>query len=119
MLSTVFSVAGMLETGLSLPENSLTEKLRNGMHVLGPTGSDLSTYKKDTVFAGFHYDISFLTIHGKSKFPGLYVWLRTGEKRKVSIPDGCLLLQAGKEIEYLTGGFLEAGYHEVNKQIIY
>ncbi|RKP15883.1 hypothetical protein ROZALSC1DRAFT_25931 [Rozella allomycis CSF55] len=31
----------------------------------------------------------------------------------VSIPDGYLLLQAGKQLEYLTGGCIKAGYHEV------
>jgi len=44
-----------------------------------------------------------LTIHGKSRYPGLFVWLRTGEKISVSVPEGCLLLQAGKQLEILTG----------------
>lgn len=63
--------------------------------------------------AGFHYDLNFLTIHGKSNFPGLYVWLRNGEKVPVRIPDGCLLLQSSKQLEWLTGGFFYAGFHEV------
>ena len=54
-----------------------------------------------------------MTIHGKSRFPGLFVWLRTGEKVSVSVPDGCLLLQAGKQLEILTGGEVTNGYHEV------
>jgi len=29
------------------------------------------------------------------------------------MPDGCLLLQAGKQLEYLTGGHIKAGFHEV------
>ena len=29
------------------------------------------------------------------------------------MPDGHLLLQAGKEFEYLTGGFVNCGFHEV------
>lgn len=29
------------------------------------------------------------------------------------IPDGCLLLQAGMQFEYLTGGEFLAGFHEV------
>lgn len=45
--------------------------------------------------AGFHYDLNFLTIHGKSRFPGLYIWLRDGTRVLVRVPDGCLLLQAG------------------------
>jgi len=31
----------------------------------------------------------------------------------VVVPDGCLLVQAGMEIEHLTGGYIKAGYHEV------
>ena len=62
---------------------------------------------------GFHYDLNFLTIHGKSRFPGLYVWRRDGHRVPVRVPDGCLLVQAGKELEWLTGGVVEAGFHEV------
>lgn len=66
-----------------------------------------------TVFAGFHNDLNFLTVHGKSRFPGLFIWLRDGTKVPVRIPEGCLLLQAGKQMEWLTGGAVQAGYHEV------
>ena len=31
----------------------------------------------------------------------------------VKVPDGCLLVQAGEQLEYLTGGHVVAGYHEV------
>lgn len=31
----------------------------------------------------------------------------------VSVPDGCLLVQAGKQLERLTGGHVLAGFHEV------
>lgn len=58
-------------------------------------------------------DLNFLTIHGKSNYGGLFIWLRNGEKKKVRIPDGCLLLQGGMQLEYLTGGELLAGFHEV------
>ena len=27
--------------------------------------------KKDTIFAGWHTDLNFITIHGKSNYPGL------------------------------------------------
>ena len=29
------------------------------------------------------------------------------------VPDGCLLLQVGKQLEWVTGGVLAAGFHEV------
>ena len=62
---------------------------------------------------GFHYDLNLLTIHGKSRYPGLYVWRRDGQRVPVRVPDGCLVVQAGKELEWLTGGTIQAGYHEV------
>ena len=46
--------------------------------------------------------------YGASKF-GAYVWTRDGSKRVVKIPAGCLLAQAGKQAEYLTGGHVLAG----------
>lgn len=85
----------------------------DGPHKLAPTGSDLTKYDVGTVFAGYHYDFNFLTIHGKARYPGLFAWLRTGERFTVSVPEGHLLLQAGKQFEYLTGGYINNGYHEV------
>ena len=40
-------------------------------------------------------------------------WLRDGRRVAVSIPHGCLLVQAGKQLEWLTGGAVRAGMHEV------
>jgi hypothetical protein len=95
-------------------------------------------------------DLNLLTIHGKSRYPGLFIWLRDGRRVPVVVPDGCLLLQAsaahnaranaasafasmlrhrarvrpwfshagacaqaGKQLEWLTGGHVKAGMHEV------
>ena len=44
--------------------------------MLAPTAADLQRYKKGTILAGLHYDFNFLTIHGKSRYPGLYCWTR-------------------------------------------
>ncbi len=41
----------------------------------------------------YHYDLNLLTVHGRSRFPGLFVWLRDGRKVAVRIPPGCLLMQ--------------------------
>lgn len=38
---------------------------------------------------------------------------RDGRRVPVRIPSGCLLLQAGKQLEWLTGGHIAAGFHEV------
>jgi isopenicillin N synthase-like dioxygenase len=73
--------------------------------------NDLRRTKLGEPFVGFHYDFTFITAHGKSRFPGLYIWLADGEKLKVSIPKGHLLLQAGSQLEMMTGGYILSGYH--------
>jgi len=114
MMQSIRTVAQMLAMGLDLDKEYFTNLLKGGPHLLAPTGSDLGRFNEvGTIFAGFHYDLNFLTIHGKSRFPGLYIWLRNGKKIPVRVPDGCLLLQAGKQLEYLTGGVYTAGFHEV------
>ncbi|ORZ41368.1 hypothetical protein BCR44DRAFT_1422665 [Catenaria anguillulae PL171] len=104
-------VAEVAAVGLGYEDpKAFVNKAKFGPHLLAPTGSDLARFNKlNTVFAGFHYDLNFLTIHGKSRYPGLHVWARnTGVKMSVAVPDGCLLVQAGKQIELLTGGTLAA-----------
>ncbi len=79
------------------------------------TGADLDRHNTlDMCYAGYHYDLNFLTIHGKSRFPGLFVWLRDGRRVAVKIPAGCLFIQAGKQLEWLTGGYVMAGMYEVS-----
>lgn len=85
-------------------------------HRLAPTASDLVKYgHKNQILAGFHTDLNFLTIHGRSRYPGLNIWARnTGKRIAVKIPEGnYLLVQAGKQLEHMTGGLIKAGYHEV------
>lgn len=114
MLDAIHEVVTMVAVGLDLPPSTLLDKMKFGPHLLAPTGSDFNKYDTvDTVLAGYHYDLNLLTIHGKSRYPGLYIWLRSGQRVKVCVPDGCLLVQAGKQLEYLTGGYILAGFHEV------
>lgn len=114
MTAALFSLAEMAAVGFEMPADAFTSRMQYGPHLLAPTGSDLNKHGAlGTILAGFHYDLNFMTIHGKSRFPGLSVWTRDGTRRSVSIPDGCLLVQAGKQIEYLTGGHVLAGFHEV------
>ena len=103
----------MAAYGLGLEPDTFTKKMVGGAHLLAPTGSDLIRHDVNTTLAGFHYDIAFLTIHGKSRYPGLHVWLRDWTKLQVKIPKGCLLLQAGSTFEHITGGYILGGYHEV------
>lgn len=103
----------MAAIGLGLSKDIFTNYMKGGAHLLAPTGSDLKKNDIGAVLAGFHYDIAFLTIHGKSRYPGLYVWTRDNKKMKVKVPEGCLILQAGKTFEHITGGYVLAGFHEV------
>ncbi|KAL9251413.1 hypothetical protein AKJ16_DCAP12598 [Drosera capensis] len=114
MISAIEAVSEMAAIGFGLPKDAFTSLMKQGPHLLAPTGSDLKCHGKEgTVFAGYHYDLNFLTIHGRSRFPGLNIWLRNGQKVPVKVPPGCLLIQAGKQIEWLTGGDCLAGMHEV------
>lgn len=113
LISAGTTAAEMAAVGLGLPEDTFTKRLECGAHLLAPTGSDLIRNDVGATLAGFHYDIAFLTIHGKARYPGLYVWLRNWKKVAVRIPKGCLLLQAGSQFEHITGGYVLAGYHEV------
>ena len=76
LLNAVETVAEMSAVGMGLDKNTFTRRMDGGAHLLAPTGSDLAKNEVGTIFAGFHYDIAFLTIHGKSRYPGLYVWTR-------------------------------------------
>ena len=82
----------MAAIGLGLNKDAFTSRMGGGPHLLAPTGSDLQKYDIGTTFAGFHYDLNFISIHGKSRYPGLYIWLRNMRKIAVKIPPGCLLL---------------------------
>ncbi|KAJ3694661.1 hypothetical protein LUZ60_000038 [Juncus effusus] len=114
MISAIEVVAEMAAVGFGLQKDAFTSLMNQGPHLLAPTGSDLNKHGKvGTVFAGFHYDLNFLTIHGRSRFPGLNIWIRSGQKMEVKVPLGCLLIQAGKQLEWLTGGECLAGMHEV------
>lgn len=114
MKDSVFTVSEMLARGYGMSPDTFTSKMEGGCQLLAPTGSDLSRYNTEgEILAGFHYDLSFLTIHGKSRFPGLYIWLKDGRRYSVRIPDGCLIIQAAKQLEILTGGRILAGFHEV------
>ncbi|KAK9798152.1 hypothetical protein WJX73_010774 [Symbiochloris irregularis] len=114
MLAAVEAVAELAANGLGLPAAAFTSLMEQGPHLLAPTGCNLEEYGRvGTCIAGFHYDLNFLTIHGRARFPGLFIWLRDGTRVAVKMPAGCLLLQAGKQLEWLTGGHIRAGMHEV------
>ncbi|ATY62178.1 Clavaminate synthase [Cordyceps militaris] len=116
MKSAVSTLSEMAAVGLGLPPTYFSDAGRYGPHLLAPTASDLTKYGAlDTILAGFHTDLNFLTIHGRSRYPGLNIWARnTGRRIPVRMPPGnYLLVQAGKQLEHMTGGLVKAGFHEV------
>ena len=113
LFGAITSIAEMAALGMDLEKSAFTSRMQGGAHLLAPTGSDLVKNDVGAVFAGFHYDISFMTIHGKSRYPGLYVWTRDWKKKAVKIPEGCLLIQSGTSFEHITGGYVLSGFHEV------
>ena len=76
MINACMTAAEMAALGMGLNKDTFTSKMEGGPHLLAPTGSDLTKYPVGTTFAGFHYDLNFLTIHGRSRYPGLFIWLR-------------------------------------------
>ncbi|CAK9783307.1 unnamed protein product [Cutaneotrichosporon oleaginosum] len=121
----VEGVARMVAAGLGLEERIFLDAGRYGSHLLAPTATDLDKYGElNSIYAGFHTDLNFLTIHGQSRYPGcksfegqadiVNIWARnTGKRIPAKVPEGCLLVQAGKQLEWLSGGLIKAGFHEV------
>ena len=114
LYQSVWVISKALAIGLNMHPHYFQQLLLYGPHLLAPTGTDLERFgTENTVMAGYHYDLNFLTCHGKSCYPGLFIWLKNGSRISVKIPDGCLLMQAGMQLEWLTGGYIKAGFHEV------
>ena len=76
LLDAVHQVAEMAAIGMGIDRNAFLSRMQGGAQLLSPTGSDLEKNDVGAVFAGYNFDISFLTIHGKSRYPGLYAWTR-------------------------------------------
>ena len=53
---------------------------------MSPPAVDLAGTKLGDVITGFHEDFSLVTVHGRSRYSGLYAWLLTNEKFKVKLP---------------------------------
>lgn len=115
MGSAVDTTLELLALGFGEPANLFTSLMYQGTRKLAPTGLDLVKHgKPGTVAAGFHNDLSAITIHGRSNYPGLWAWTRGWKKFAVRLPDdGCLLLQSGRVLEHLTAGRALRGFHEV------
>lgn len=114
MRDTIQTVLEMLAIGAGASPNLFTDLCRFGPHLMGPTGTDLNKYGAPGIsIAKFHYDFNILTGHGKASCPGLFVLDRKWRRMLVRLPDECFLMQAGRQLSYLTGGEIMYGFHEV------
>ncbi len=114
LLAAADATSQLAALGFGLPRAAFAGRMAHGPHLLAPTASDFSRFgAAGTVLAGYHADLNFITAHGRSRYPGLFVWTREGRRIPVKIPPGCLLLQAGLQFQHLTGGHVLAGFHEV------
>ncbi|MDO8625928.1 MAG: hypothetical protein Q7K39_00515 [Candidatus Magasanikbacteria bacterium] len=113
MLASVETIAEMLALAYNLPPNTFTKHFRYAPHLLAPNGVVLDNVTLGQIFNAFHYDFNWGTIHGAASYPGLRIWLRDWQPLVVRVPPGCLLFQVGKQLEWQSGGYLRAGFHEV------
>ena len=72
------AVSEMTALGFGLGVTTFTDKIGNGEFYVAPTGIDLRKTKPGDVLTGFHHDYDLFTIHGKSRYNGLYAWMSTG-----------------------------------------
>mgnify|MGYP001949971174 CR=1 FL=1 len=113
LLQAGLTLTEMTAIGLNLEENALKKYIENGTLYLSPPAVNLEETKLGDVITAFHRDFSLVTVHGKCRYSGLYAWLLTGEKFRVQLPQNHVLVQSGRQLEWLTGGYLQAGWHEV------
>ena len=81
-------------TGIGLGHSSLPLDWKHySSHLLAPTTLNLVKYSsEDITLAGFHTDLTFLTIHGRSLYPGLHIWAPSTRRRiPARIPPGSSL----------------------------
>jgi hypothetical protein len=107
------TITSMFEKGSGLPLGTISWKFASATHILNPSGFDLDVMGLGTVLTTIHYDMSYITVHGNSRFPVFSAWLRDGRKVDIEIPEGYLMFQAGKIFEHITGGYVLAGHHIV------
>ena len=62
-----------------------------------------------------HFDRDLITVHTRSNYPCLVVYTTEDEARRIIAkpPPGALLVQAGLQLEWLSGGYFASGLHEV------
>jgi isopenicillin N synthase-like dioxygenase len=129
------AVSEYISVGLQRPPKLLRDMLEHpdGPHCLAPTGvhlreefarknpgrvsdTDLLNWLRNERYCldGFHNDVNLITVHARANTPGLHTWSALGERYDaLTVPEGCLLVQSGRQLRHLTGGLIPAMYHEV------
>lgn len=99
MLDPLFEISRMLARGLGLDSDYFTRLMHNGHHKVAPTfASFYRDRQPHTIQAALHEDIDVFAIHAQGTHSGLFVYSETGERLRVSVPEGCLLVQAGRQL---------------------
>ena len=124
MLDPVSVVSEMLALGLGLERDYFTKLMNNGHHKVAPTfASYLDDRVPGTIQAALHQDIDVFAIHAQGTHSGLFVYTETGERLEVRVPEGCFLVQAGRQLYLkmrsmqrsgeITKKPIQPGWHEV------
>lgn len=122
MLSDTDMLLDVLAEHYGLPAKVFSTK--GGAHYVAPTGTRMNRFYVGKVVVRLHSDMGLLTGHEKSiayfsksgkiaPCGGLIVWTADGRRVRVVVPEGCRLFQAGMQLEYVTGGKIRAGMHQV------
>lgn len=122
MLSDTDLLLGALAEHYGLAPKVFSTK--GGAHYVAPTGTKMNKFYVGKVVVRLHSDMGLLTGHEKSiayfsksgrkaSCGGLIVWTKDGRKIRVVVPEGCRLFQAGMQLEYVTGGRIRGGLHQV------
>jgi isopenicillin N synthase-like dioxygenase len=129
------AVSEYISVGLQQSPRLLRDMLEHpdGPHCLAPTGvnlreefakahaarvasTDLIRWLERERYCldGFHNDVNLITVHARANTPGLHTWSAHGERYDaLTVPEGCLLVQSGRQLRHLTAGLIPAMYHEV------
>ena len=114
LLATGEIVLTMIEQALGTEPGRLRDLTAGGPHLLGPNAANLDVLSAaGTIINAYHRDLNLLSIHGPATYPGLRIWLRNGTSMYIKMPPGHILIQAAHQLEWLTGGLITAGMHEV------
>jgi len=117
ILSAINLATSLISLEYTGKPETLLSMTRYGQHLLAPTGtnvSELIRFEGDqAVIAAAHEDLNWISGHLPANGPGLRAWTRDLSAFLVKAPPNCVLLQAGMQLQRVTGGRILAGLHEV------